>query len=87
MRTHLTLGISQLENTCYNKGVIISYRRFYTLKADRRITDKSILLNSGEIIQACNKGYLNVSANNRYKVCFSRTTLLMTRIRAEKGYH
>ena len=86
MRTHLTIGISQLEDTCYNKGVIISYRRFYTLKAYRRITDKSILLSSGEIIQACNKGYLNVSPNNRYKVCFSRTPLLMTRVFWEKGY-
>jgi hypothetical protein len=86
MKTHLTTGISQLESTCYNKGVIISYRRFYTLKAYRRITDKSILLSSGEIIQACNKGYLNVSPNNRHKVCFSRTPLLMTQIRAEKGY-
>lgn len=86
MRTHLTIGISQLEDTFYYKGVITSYRRFYTLKTDRRITDTSILLNSGEIIQACNKGYLNVSPNNRYKVCFSRTTLLMTGICTEKDY-
>ena len=87
MKTHLSVGISHLENTCYDKGVIISYRRFYTLKVDRRTTDTSILLNSGEIIRACNKGYLKVSANNRYKVCFSQTPLLMTRVVAEKGYH
>ena len=85
MKTHLTIGISHLENTCYDKGVIISYRRFYTLKANRRITDNSLLLNSGEIIRACNKGYLNVSPNNRYKVCFSEVPLLMTGICAEKG--
>ena len=86
MKTHLSISISHLENTCYDKGVIISYRRFFTLKADRRTTDTSILLNSGEIIRACNKGYLNVSANNRYKVCFSKTPLLMAGICAEKDY-
>ena len=86
MKTHLRVGISHLENTCYDKGVIISHRRFYTLKADRRITDTSLLLNSGDIIRACNKGYLKVSANNRYKVCFSRTPLLMTGICTEKDY-
>jgi hypothetical protein len=86
MRTHLTLHLSELESTCYDKGVIISYRFFYAVGIGRGVIGRSSLLNSGDILRACTKGYFKVSPNKRRKVCFSQTPLLMTGIWAGKDY-